>query len=298
MAEHKTHKRFFLLPAVAFLLGVFALLGLGMTTTHAKDTRTLPETGQTIKSRFLTYWNNHGSLAEQGYPITEELQEQNETDGKTYMVQYFQRAVFEYHLEQADPNYRILLSLLGVDYVSNKHGVGGPTSLSPFASIPTVPPFNTPTVPPGSTNTPTPTPGPSNTPTPTPTVPPGSTNTPTPTPTVPFGSTDTPTLPPGPSNTPTPTPTVPPGSTNTPTPTPTVPPSNTPTVPPGSTNTPTPTPTVPFGSTDTPTPTPGPSNTPTPTPTVPPGSTNTPTPTPTVRPFPHCHSHHNPHCSP
>ncbi len=65
---------------------------------------TFPETGKTVKGKFLDYWNAHGGLAQQGYPISEEMQEISDTNGKTYTVQYFERAVFEAHPENAAPN--------------------------------------------------------------------------------------------------------------------------------------------------------------------------------------------------
>ena len=40
------------------------------------------------------------------------MQEKSEIDGKTYTVQYFERAVFEYHPENSPPH-DVLLSLLG-----------------------------------------------------------------------------------------------------------------------------------------------------------------------------------------
>ena len=74
--------------------------------------RTFPETGQTVQGQFLDYWNAHGGLAQQGYPISDEMQERNATDGQTYTVQYFERAVFEQHPENAPP-YDVLLSPAG-----------------------------------------------------------------------------------------------------------------------------------------------------------------------------------------
>ncbi len=70
------------------------------------------ETGHTIGGKFRAYWELHGGLAQQGYPISDEFQEKSSTDGKTYTVQYFERAVFESHPENSAPN-DVLLSLLG-----------------------------------------------------------------------------------------------------------------------------------------------------------------------------------------
>jgi iron complex transport system substrate-binding protein len=51
-------------------------------------------------------------VAQQGFPISNEFQEKSPLDGKTYTVQYFERAVFEMHPENAAPN-DVLLSQLG-----------------------------------------------------------------------------------------------------------------------------------------------------------------------------------------
>jgi acetyl esterase/lipase len=78
----------------------------------ASTPRTFPETGKTVRGTFMRYWSLNGGLAQFGYPISDEIQEASETDGKTYTVQYFERAVFEYHPENKPP-YQVLLSPLG-----------------------------------------------------------------------------------------------------------------------------------------------------------------------------------------
>ena len=70
------------------------------------------ETGHALCGEFLSYWQNNGGLAQQGYPISDEFQEKSDLDGKTYTVQYFERAVFEHHPENTPP-YNVLLSQLG-----------------------------------------------------------------------------------------------------------------------------------------------------------------------------------------
>ena len=84
-----------------------------------------PETGKTVCGRFLAYWREHGGLPQQGFPISEEMQEQSDTDGKMYKVQYFERAVFESHLENPAPN-DVLLSLLGNFLYKQKYPGGAP----------------------------------------------------------------------------------------------------------------------------------------------------------------------------
>lgn len=61
---------------------------------------------------FLGYWDSHGGLLRFGYPISDQIEEQSGTEGKTYAVQYFERAVLELHPENQPP-YEVLLQLLG-----------------------------------------------------------------------------------------------------------------------------------------------------------------------------------------
>ena len=70
-------------------------------------------TGHTLGGVFKTYWEQHGGLAQFGYPITEEYQEVSLTDGKTYTTQYFERARFEEHPENKGTPYEVLQGLLG-----------------------------------------------------------------------------------------------------------------------------------------------------------------------------------------
>jgi hypothetical protein len=69
------------------------------------------ETGHNVSASFYSYWQQHGGLFVNGYPISEELTEAS-SDGKTYRVQYFERARFELHPENAAP-FNVLLGVLG-----------------------------------------------------------------------------------------------------------------------------------------------------------------------------------------
>jgi hypothetical protein len=87
--------------------------------------QTFEETGKTMCDRFMQYWQSNGGLPQQGYAISEEIQEQSATDGKIYTVQYFERAVFEKHSENQPPN-DVLLSLLGNFHYKQKYPKGAP----------------------------------------------------------------------------------------------------------------------------------------------------------------------------
>jgi hypothetical protein len=89
------------------------------------DCQAFRETGKSVCGRFLAYWREHGGLAQQGFPISGEFQEASEINGKTYTVQYFERAVFEAHPENKPP-YDVLLSLLGSTYYKQRYPNGAP----------------------------------------------------------------------------------------------------------------------------------------------------------------------------
>ncbi|HYP21498.1 MAG TPA: peptide ABC transporter substrate-binding protein, partial [Chloroflexia bacterium] len=72
-----------------------------------------PESGHTISGKFLDNWRRYGGLGQFGFPLSEPFQETSPTDGKTYTVQYFERARFELHPDAPAP-YDVELGLLGV----------------------------------------------------------------------------------------------------------------------------------------------------------------------------------------
>jgi len=83
-----------------------------------------PETRHTVAYAFKDFWEQRGGLLIFGYPITEQLVE----GGR--IVQYFQRARFEWHPENPDP-YRVQLGLLGDEYLAAQ----GRTATTSVASV-------------------------------------------------------------------------------------------------------------------------------------------------------------------
>jgi peptidoglycan/xylan/chitin deacetylase (PgdA/CDA1 family) len=65
-----------------------------------------PETGHSLCYGFRDWWRSHGGLTILGYPISDEFSE----NGRT--VQYFERARFEWHPENAPP-WNVLLAHYG-----------------------------------------------------------------------------------------------------------------------------------------------------------------------------------------
>jgi len=86
------------------------------------------ETGFCVRGRFLAYWQQHGGLAINGFPLGDERQEILE-DGNTYTVQYFERVRLEYHPEHPAP-YDVLLGQFGRRALLTRD-VGGPPDTGP-----------------------------------------------------------------------------------------------------------------------------------------------------------------------
>ncbi|HMA33781.1 MAG TPA: hypothetical protein VKY74_04805 [Chloroflexia bacterium] len=111
---------------VAALTGALLLSGsLALAVGAQGGARTFPETGHTVSGRFLAYWDGHGGLAQQGYPLSEEFSEVSDLNGQPYTVQYFERAVFEFHRENPPP-YDVLLSQLGTFRYQARYPHGAP----------------------------------------------------------------------------------------------------------------------------------------------------------------------------
>jgi hypothetical protein len=72
-----------------------------------------PQTGHHLSMGFLDYWRHNGGLYIYGYPLTEEISE----DGRA--VQYFERAVFEWHPENP-AGWKVLQRRLGADFTKGR----------------------------------------------------------------------------------------------------------------------------------------------------------------------------------
>lgn len=79
------------------------------------------QTSHTLSGVFKKYWDSHGGLAIFGYPISEQFSEVSATDGKTYVVQYFERNRFEYHPEFANTPNEVELGLLGRELTAGRN---------------------------------------------------------------------------------------------------------------------------------------------------------------------------------
>lgn len=129
---------------LGFLTVCVLLLTLTPSASYSQgDVRYFPETKHNVRGRFLQYWNEHGGLAQQGYPLTEEFQEKNKLNGQMYTVQYFERSIFEMHPENQPP-FDVLLSHLGRfelqgRYPNNSNPAAAPINPDGGAQQPTPP---------------------------------------------------------------------------------------------------------------------------------------------------------------
>jgi hypothetical protein len=113
------------------LLMPLAVVGGSAGRARAEEI-TFPQTGFTLSDAhgFLPYWRAHGGLAQFGYPLSPEAVEVSPTNGQVYITQWFERNRFEYHPENADPQYQVLLGLLGRDLAKGRE------SEEPFRRLP------------------------------------------------------------------------------------------------------------------------------------------------------------------
>jgi hypothetical protein len=97
------------------VLGMFVASLWASLPAQAQQPTTLcfpnvPGVTHCINDRFLEYWRANGGLAQFGYPLTGEFEQQ--TPEGRFTVQYFERQRFEFHPENARP-FDVLLGRLG-----------------------------------------------------------------------------------------------------------------------------------------------------------------------------------------
>lgn len=92
--------------------------------------RYFAETGHNLLNGFLQFWNANGGLAQFGYPLTEEFTERNPADDRTYTVQYFERARFEWHPDTST----VALGKIGQEVFATHNQPAG-TPLDPPANL-------------------------------------------------------------------------------------------------------------------------------------------------------------------
>ncbi len=121
LSAKSNHKLNILLTSLLFSLLILTGFTSEMKMAQAAGGRFFPETSFEVKGSFKLYWERKGGLEQFGFPISKEFKQYSPTEpGKWYITQYFQRAIFEYHPENAGTEYDVLLRLAGVLTTSAK----------------------------------------------------------------------------------------------------------------------------------------------------------------------------------
>jgi LPXTG-site transpeptidase (sortase) family protein len=98
---------------------------------QASDRDYFAETGHTLGGDFRQFWRSRGGLPLFGLPLSEEFPEVNAQDGAVYLVQYFERARFEWHPE-LPAGARVQLGHLGRRYLEATNAAP-PSALAPVS---------------------------------------------------------------------------------------------------------------------------------------------------------------------
>ncbi|HEX3721529.1 MAG TPA: L,D-transpeptidase [Nitrolancea sp.] len=116
---------------VALMLTVTWMSIMPSTTVAAgvtgPDRVYFPQTGQYLSYGFLNYWRSNGGIQIFGYPISEELKDPS--TGLT--VQYFERAVFEWHGDQPQGS-QVMLRRLGATVAQ---GLSSVAAFKPITAV-------------------------------------------------------------------------------------------------------------------------------------------------------------------
>lgn len=73
-------------------------------------------TGHNLSYQFRPFWEQHGGYPVFGYPVSEAFTEYNALEGRTYTVQYFEKARLDYRLEHPGGAQIVRIGSMGRDY--------------------------------------------------------------------------------------------------------------------------------------------------------------------------------------
>jgi hypothetical protein len=79
-----------------------------------------PQTGWCIDPLFAGAWARYGGLDQLGLPLSGRIREVSPTDGRTYELQYFERARLEHHPDHSPPH-DVLLGLVGREQYHSRY---------------------------------------------------------------------------------------------------------------------------------------------------------------------------------
>lgn len=103
--------------ALLFAIGCIVTPASRSEADDEKGGRLYDATGYTLAPQFVQFYDNHGGVPQFGYPISEARVENG------YLIQWTERQRLEYHPENKDTDYEVLLGLLGRELT---RGFAGP----------------------------------------------------------------------------------------------------------------------------------------------------------------------------
>ncbi len=106
----------------------------GVTSTNSPQSYFFKETGHNLSGAFKRFWDEQGGLSQFGFPRSEPFLELNQSDGKVYLTQYFERNRFEYHPSNAGTAYEVELGLLGRQLTSGRENEAAFKPIKAFTS--------------------------------------------------------------------------------------------------------------------------------------------------------------------
>ena len=101
--------------ALALTLGVAPLTPGAISPVAAGERYCFRETAYCAENAFLDFWRTNGALEILGLPVSQPF-----VDNRGLIVQFYERAIMEWHPENTDPRYQVLLTLLGNDLVAGR----------------------------------------------------------------------------------------------------------------------------------------------------------------------------------
>jgi hypothetical protein len=96
------------------VLGLAPLAPLRVESAEAAAPYCFPQNDRCMEGAFRDFWQTHGALEILGLPISQSF-----VDSRGLIVQYYERAIFEWHPKNA-PEYQVLLTRLGDDRLGNR----------------------------------------------------------------------------------------------------------------------------------------------------------------------------------
>ncbi|HET8631575.1 MAG TPA: class F sortase [Thermomicrobiales bacterium] len=117
---------------VLLALGLAPFAPVGLRAARAAGEQCFPQTGYCADNAFLTFWQTHGATEILGLPVSQPFR-----DDRGLIVQYYERAIMEWHPENP-PAYQVELTLLGAAALGDRPERGAPpvACAGPCASFP------------------------------------------------------------------------------------------------------------------------------------------------------------------